>query len=205
MSEIQETSERLAKLRAEIVQLGEERAKIEGASVPRDEALDLIERTISHNASRVGSTYGFLLRPGTSPADLDLVPNGQVASAFCSFLPDLVREKLIAEVDRNLAERPSGLPTEERPAALAEIDAAIRKLGVEEEQIITEAEAAGIELDRREDADPAIVLGVTELEEYTPPKPQTKRPKRKKSKRSWTGVDKDLNPIPKQSEVPTRI
>jgi hypothetical protein len=206
MRAIQETPAQLEKLRANIVQLQEERPKIEKASVPRDEALDLIERTISHNASRVTPMYGVLLRPGENAAALDLVPNGHVAAALCSFLPNLVRNKLIAEVDRQLEERPSGLPTAERPAALAKIDAAIRKLGVEEEQIITEAEAAGIDLARRGDADPRIVLSVVEETSSEPPKPPAKRPKVKKSKRRWAEADLGTGRAkPIQNTRPTRI
>lgn len=206
MSAIQETSELLAKLRAEIVQLGEERAKIKEDSVPRDEALEAIARAIEHNASWVTPNYGVLVRPGANPAELDLVPNGRVASALCSFFPDLVRNRLVEEVDRHLEERPPGIPTAERPAALAEIDAAIRKLGVEEEEIIVAAEAAGIELDRREDADPAIVLGFTELEGHTPPPKPREKPKGKQSQRSWTEVDlKTGRAKPKQNTRPTRV
>ena len=207
MSAIQETSKQLAKLQAKIVQLQEKRAKIERASVPRDEALTKIELTISHNASLVPPAYGELLSPDAPTAVLDLVPNDYVAEALCSLFPDLIREKLIAEVDRRLEERPSGLPTAERPAALAEIDAAIRKFGVEEEQIITEAEAAGIELDRRGDADPHIVLSVVEeTSSEPPPPPLSKRPEVKKSKRRWTEVDLETGRAkPKQSTRPTRI
>ena len=205
MSAIQETSERLAKLQAKIVQFQEKRAKIERASVPRDEALTKIELTISHNASLVPPAYGDLLCPDANAAALDLAPNGYVAAALCSLFPNLIREKLIAEVDRRLEERPSGLPTAERPAALAEIDAAIRKFGVEEEQIITEAEAAGIELDRRGDADPRIVLSVVEETSSEPPKPPAKRPKVKKSKRHFPEWDGKSGSKPKQSTRPTRI
>ena len=179
MSAIKDTTEQLAELRAEIVHLEEDRATTKGASVPRDEALDLIAETTE--------------------------PNGDVAAALCWFFPELVREKLTAEIDRLLKEHPPGLATEDRPAALAEIDAAIRKLGVEEEQIITEAESAGIELERRAAADPAIVLTVTELEGQPPPKPQAKRPKAKTSTSGLTKMDKALNQIPKQSEAPTRV
>ena len=82
--------------------LQEERAKIEKASVPRDEALELIEQTISHNASRATPLYGNLLYPGANAAALDLVPSGYVAAALCSFFPDLIRSKLVTEIDRQL-------------------------------------------------------------------------------------------------------
>jgi hypothetical protein len=195
----------LEQLRANIVEFQEERAKIEKASVPREEALNLIERTIAHNASRSLVGYRVLLCPGESVASLDLVPNGHVAAALCSFFPDLIRSKLVAEVDRQLEEWPSGLPTAERPGAVAKLEAEIRELGVQEEALILEAEAAGIEIDRRGDADPRIVLSVVEEASSEPPKPQTKRPEVKKSKRSHPEWDGKSGVKPKQSTRPTRI
>jgi len=53
-----------------------------------------------------------------------------------------------------------GLNPEQRRAALAEIDGRIRAAEVDEERIVRELEARGLDVDRRGDADPSIVLGL---------------------------------------------
>jgi hypothetical protein len=51
-------------------------------------------------------------------------------------------------------------PVERRPARIAELTAAIERLGYEEEALIELARAEGTAIDRRVDADPRAILGV---------------------------------------------
>lgn len=71
-------------------------------------------------------------------------------------LGDTLAQRMHAEIDR-LDYRP-GPPMEERPARLAELKAALRKLEQQEEKVICGAEGDGIIIPRRPDADPAVIL-----------------------------------------------
>ncbi len=203
------TIKQLAEMREQIAELQAERTEVQSALVPRDEALSLLERTIGHYSALAPHHPEALLRPGASPTELFMIlkasPN-DFASYFCSIVPDLVRSRFTEAIDELLEQRPPGLPVDERPAAIAKLDAAIRELELTEESLIADAGDAGIELDRRGDADPAVVLDVVmDGEPFTPPQKRN-RPKTKRSKRRWSeALDKDLNPIPKQTTTPTRI
>lgn len=70
---------------------------------------------------------------------------------------DALAQRMCAEIDR-LDYRP-GPPMVERPARLAEMNAALRKLEQQEEALICGAEDTGIIIPRRLDADPAVILG----------------------------------------------
>lgn len=70
---------------------------------------------------------------------------------------DALVQRMHAEIDR-LDYRP-GPPMAERPARVAELKTALRKLEQQEEALICGAEDAGIMIPRRVDADPAVILG----------------------------------------------
>lgn len=71
-------------------------------------------------------------------------------------LGDTLVQSMCEEIDR-IDYRP-GPPMAERPARLAELKTALRKLEQQEEAIICGAEDAGIIIPRRPDADPAVIL-----------------------------------------------
>jgi hypothetical protein len=70
---------------------------------------------------------------------------------------DALVQRMHAEIDR-LDYRP-GPPLAERPARLAELKAALRKIEQQEEELICRAEDTGVIIPRRHDADPGVVLG----------------------------------------------
>lgn len=70
---------------------------------------------------------------------------------------DALVQRMHAEIDR-LDYRP-GPPLAERPARLAELKAALRKLEQQEEELICRAADTGIIIPRRHDADPEVILG----------------------------------------------
>lgn len=64
---------------------------------------------------------------------------------------------------------PEGLPTAERPAALARVAAELDRLELHEEALICRADAAGMAIPRRDDVRPEIVLAPQPLDEAPAP------------------------------------
>ena len=136
-----EVSETLAKLDAEVSRLAAEgRARMSASGL--DGRRDRIE-----------------LRAGTHGA---ASPSGTVSGAdalatLAFFAPDLVREKMAAEIAA-LAADADTISAADRAAELSRCDADLRACEASEELAIRAAEEAGIEILRRADALPEIVL-----------------------------------------------
>lgn len=85
------------------------------------------------------------------------------AALLAAFLgAQTVREAIMADLDRH-AEALGGWPAldaEARKRRLGELRLALKRLERREEEIISAAGQGGIRLDRRDDADPAAVLGL---------------------------------------------
>lgn len=81
---------------------------------------------------------------------------------LCWLIPEIVRKRAIAHIDELYKARPEGLPTLERDTRLAQIDEQILELELQEEELISEAEAGGMAIARRVDVDPRVVLGMVE-------------------------------------------
>ena len=77
-------------------------------------------------------------------------------------MPEAIEEMLTKKIDEHLNEHAPRLPSAERPARLEQIQRDIRELELEEEAVIRAAEDDGIEILRRADADPLVVLGLDE-------------------------------------------
>jgi hypothetical protein len=74
-----------------------------------------------------------------------------------------VEEALVAAVRRFYKDNQLvGMSPADRDARLAALDQQILSLEREEEQTIAEAEALGLNIPRRLDCDPAIILGLRE-------------------------------------------
>lgn len=87
---------------------------------------------------------------------------GQAAGLLAAIQPEALEGWIMARVDAELARLPAPLGAEERRARLAERDAELRRLEVEEERIAEGLEAEGREVLRRSDASPEVVLGLAE-------------------------------------------
>lgn len=74
--------------------------------------------------------------------------------AWC--LGDILTQRMHAEIDS--LDYQAGPPMADRPARLAKLKADLRRLEGQEEALICKAEAEGISIQRRSDADPAVVL-----------------------------------------------
>lgn len=162
---------KLDALREQLLELKAERSQLEAAPVPRAEALEKLhtwletERTRFHRGFNVrpfldaksDSTRFHLVLPkltdGVTEADL-------ICSAVATLGADALETVLTERLDAELAKQPPGLPQAERVKRLAAIDAELVQLERGEEQLIRESETAGLEIDRRSDADVRVVLGL---------------------------------------------
>ena len=170
------TVREIVKARTRRMALLGERREIEGAPLPADEA----ERHVGAYVERLARRWQreVPLHLFTAPADdtrrgqlfdsavplrfasvaggaVDLAP---VAHMLAAVAPELLRGALLEAVGRSYGKSPPGLPAAERAAALAEIDRELREVELGEERLIRALEAEGLEIDRRADANPALVL-----------------------------------------------
>ena len=97
--------------------------------------------------TRVVSIEG---KTGVSPLKFSLAPQ------LTWLLGDAIKDSLLAKVDA--MDYVPGLPMDERPARLAQLKQELRALEQKEEALICEAEANNLQIYRRADADPAVIL-----------------------------------------------
>lgn len=155
--------------REKIAGLQAERREIEAAPVPRAEAAANVCEFIALRSAQFDTslTLSSLITSGARPERLDMIVQTMAVSIdsimqglLCRTIPEAIETMLMQAVDAHFVEHPSGLSKSERPARLAELDAAILKHGQREETLIRQAETAGLEIVRRADADPLVVLGL---------------------------------------------
>ena len=159
-------TKKLDTLRDQITALVDERAEVENAPVPREEVVACI-------AALMDAPYSGTLHKGR--IDLDPNPTGLCDGSFSSsgllemlerpgvlraLFPDALSKYLLSIYDKELDGATPGLPTAERRARLAELDAQIFKLETDEERTIEALEADGVDGQRRPDADPRAALDI---------------------------------------------
>ena len=160
-------------LRTRLVECQSECEAIERAPVPRDEEIENARKFIRRQSERYERTLSIsgLTRPGGQVGSMTLIlPNPieglrreqVIELAFCKLVPAAVEEMLIAKIDQHLEQHTPGLPSAERPARLEQLHQETRAIEREEEKMIRAAEDDGVEILRRSDADPLIVLGLDE-------------------------------------------
>ncbi len=96
------------------------------------------------------ATEGFV----TGFAHTDLAP------LMCYLLGDVLRERLSAELAQ--VDYQPGPPAAERPGLIEKLEADLLAQEVVEERLVVEAEAAGLEIPRRLDCNPEVVLDFQE-------------------------------------------
>ena len=157
---------KLATLRDQIAALVDERADLENAPIPRQEA----EANI---AALIDAPYSDTLHKGR--IDLDPAPAGLLDGSFSSssllemferpgmfraLFPDAVSKYLLSIYDKEIGDRKPGLPMAERRQRLTELDGEIYALETQEEAVIELLEADGVDIQRRPDASAAAALGL---------------------------------------------
>jgi len=167
----------VAKLRIEIDRLRDEIEWANTACVPPNELkaratkhcqamtqeFDAARRLMSlahpHNTGSAEMQAMFRASPSVFVGGLSVasVNIDEIGPMLAWAMGDALAQRMCAEIDR-LDYRP-GPPMAERPARLAEMKAALRKLEQQEEALICGAEDTGVIIPRRHDADPAVILG----------------------------------------------
>lgn len=138
-------------VRTQIEKLADEIRDLRGGMPSKDDALAAIDTHIEHEANSVK------IRPsaftgGAGPA-VSAYPDSAHAYA-CKFLPDVIGDRLRAEVEALY--RGEVTITDDRRQE--RLEAQRLELERQEESLIREAAAAGKNIPRRSDANPAITL-----------------------------------------------
>lgn len=89
-----------------------------------------------------------------------------LAPALCWLFGDSIKAKLTKALQGGELDFEAGPPTVERPRLIGAARDRLRALEIEEENIILEAEQAGVEIARRADVDPALILNAHEIHVY---------------------------------------
>lgn len=167
------TSDDLEELRGQIRELQGERKRIERAPLSEaevhatidaqlEEAVEALNRTPTAGLLR-GNPVGFfhIVAMG-EPETFSAQENWKKALGLAVLAGgDRVKKYLRARVAADAqAAGGFGLGREERKAKLAELDAQLFDLELEEERAVCDMEAAGLAISRRADADPRAVLAV---------------------------------------------
>lgn len=166
-------TEHVADLRQQITERQDERARL--AAQPHDRATvaAVVKRTVLHwhdegkahvdrqlSTIAAGSAHALLtihglVAPSTAPVPQPFALN--LGPLFVALLgSDAVEAALLRFVD----EIPGGMPVHERNARLAEIDAELDRLELDEETTIVRAGREGESIQRRRDARPDVICRV---------------------------------------------
>jgi hypothetical protein len=140
----------LPALRRRIAELKAERQRIERAPLLEKDALARIEPDIA----RLGANL-----PPITVANLDALLRARPAAVLARLLPEAVAQAIAESQRETYAASPiRPMSPSARARELARIEADLRTAEIAEETFIRAAEASGVEIDRRADATPAIVL-----------------------------------------------
>jgi hypothetical protein len=151
----------LESLRQRIAALTAERETTEGSLIPKQEAMARLDTWSAR--LRSGGVEHVDLASFTLPADPTLFGHPGAGIELTnhhilgSLLADALRDRLAARIEAEY-QRHASATDAERGRKLDKLDAELLDLGLAEESMIRAAEAAGIEVLRRHDADPRCVL-----------------------------------------------
>lgn len=168
---------KLDSIRTEIASVREELVWLDTSPLPLPEAETRIVTWVDAQARKMGDrlSLGSAIRSEGNLGDAELLTvhargradiyserdalvnaSADLAPIICWLFPAAVKERLRAELS-GLDYEP-GPPAEERPSMKARLQDELHRLELIEESLVLELEAAGVEVFRREDADPAVIL-----------------------------------------------
>ena len=139
--------------------------RVEHASLTKAEAIKRLDAWIDHQANDYnaqGAVANFIrvdsggFSDGLTVFSSDDGQETELAPLLCFLMGDMVRASMIRAFD--MFDFSNSLKNTERTKMMAEMEKAIITLEKREEAMITQAEADGIQIDRRSDANPAVVL-----------------------------------------------
>lgn len=151
---------KLARFRAEIATLVNERENIAGAPIPRDEAAARIAAIID---AQFNDQVFDPAPAGLSTGSFDAIEFRRMLERpglLAAVIPAELKRYLLEKYDAELVDATPGLAAVERRARLDEIKAKIFRLEVEEEELIEQMEAEGTHMLRRPEASAIAQLGL---------------------------------------------
>lgn len=153
----------IGELRALRARLLDELYDIEHRPVPLAEAQEAAEHAVRARAERTlaGLARASLLRPQDGRPQLRLDDNDARDLAFAA-VADSVAEKLRRAIEAAYSDGPTPLSAEERERELARLDKELFAAEMAEEGLVRSLEREGIEIARRPDMDPRVLLAADE-------------------------------------------
>lgn len=150
-------------LRDTVAALKTKRRQIETQPVPMSEALDAIEAgldRLERDAAGRFDNLAALMRPANGRPHLTFDPHPSTLPAMLVLVArDVIAERLRGNVVAAYESAGlTGITADDRRAALQELDTTVLAVEAAEELMIRRAEAADLEILRRGDANPAVVL-----------------------------------------------
>ncbi len=150
-------------IRGAVNKLKSERAAVEAAPIPAAEAAPILEDAVNRllclNTHFSTSDLINAAAHGR-PIDLRMLSSEQRLQLCVVALRPILLARFHEELTEHYRAITPGLPAAERRQRLAELDGQVVQLEHQEEQLIAELAAAGVDVSRRPDADPAVVLGL---------------------------------------------
>lgn len=149
-------AESLDEMRLQIGDLKAARKKLAGLKVAEDVALGRAERWV---ASVVANAQQAAPSPNDFRSSRDgwQIPRTDADVAFCAYLGDLLLDAVQAQLRESCEDDP-GIGETDRKARMSALGRQLLDLELAEEAIIRHAEALGLSVMRRENADPLAVL-----------------------------------------------
>lgn len=160
----QNLSTKIAAIRAEISAKRDQITHIKSAALPKAEMIQRLNDWIASSAAAFRPSYdlsglfleGEQIELAASTRTVGPTSRADLAPFACWLFGDLMRERITAELEPHCDD--SAPRSTEREGAIEALQAELHRLEVREEALIREAEEAGEPVQRRRDADPAIVL-----------------------------------------------
>ena len=159
MSELEDAVHNLeaavTRKREEVAAVQAEMEELRQQPLPASEALGRLQEYIERRAAEYRHDAAIAALTSATARPRSLVTPDTLEPLLCWLLGDTLRDRLAAELEKTDT---GGVSTHERSAQAAELAERKFQLEAEEEQLIRQAEAAGLTIERRADADPRVVL-----------------------------------------------
>jgi hypothetical protein len=145
--------------------LRDEAEELNGRPLDYDEAVKSLEGAIDAQRNTFEVPIGYLGSGDiTGIKEILSFLDQNPTQGLLWLFPSEIKARIAKELKQHYKETDSvGITTESRNKRLKEIAAAVLNLEIAEEKLIQDGEAVGLEIDRRPDANPAVVLGVIEI------------------------------------------
>lgn len=152
----------IIRIRGEIVAAQAELVRLKLQPLPRDElqqrAKDYVEQLAAEAGPLVRTANGSFEVEWAVPTPLSYgvqSPSRSAAAMLCAMFPDKMLDLIVAQLPDQ-----GGMPAAQRQEREAEVTARVLRLEREEEALIEQAQAQGIECHRRPNASGWAILGI---------------------------------------------